>query len=225
MLASYNFLMKDYTLYGVLRKPKLPHGHTIKDMAEDYAVMIRKEFSGPVDILGISTGGSIALQFAADHPGLVNRLIIHSSAYRLNDTAKQLQLDVADLARQGRWRKAWALLIRTVFPNSGLGRWLSRLLVPFSAWLLSLSAPKDPSDLTVTVEAEDKFDFKDRLAEITAPTLVIGGADDYFYSPALFHKTAAGIPNAKICLYDNMGHPAGGKQFRRDILSFLMQDI
>jgi pimeloyl-ACP methyl ester carboxylesterase len=224
MLMMYKFLRNDYTLYGVLRKPRMPQGYTLGDMADDYAVMIQEELGGPVDVLGISTGGSIALHFAADHPDLVRRLVIHSSAHALSDTAKQLQLEVAHLAQQGRWMKAWALLIRTVFPRAGLGKWLSRLLVWFSAGLLSLNAPQDPTDLVVTIEAEDKFAFKDRLAEITAPTLVTGGVDDFFYSPSLFRETADGIPNAKLCLYEKMGHPAGGKQFRRDVLAFLRNE-
>jgi pimeloyl-ACP methyl ester carboxylesterase len=224
MLIGYKFLEKDYTLYGVLRKPRLPKGYTLGDMADDYAEMIREEFGGPVDILGISTGGSIALHFAADHPDLVRRLVIHSSAHTLSDTANQLQLEVARLAQRGRWAKASGLIIETVFPRAGLGKWLSRPLVWISSGILSLNSPKDPTDLVVTVEAEDKFAFKVRLTEITAPTLVAGGVDDFFYSPALFRETAAGIPNAKLCLYEKMGHPASGKQFRQDVLSFLRNE-
>jgi len=177
-----------------------------------------------VDVLGISTGGSIVQHFAADHPDLVRRLVIHSSAHTLSDTAKQLQLEVARLAQQGQWMKAWAILVGSVFPQAGLGKWLSRPLVWFSAWLLSLNAPQDPGDLVVTVEAEDRHAFKDRLGEIAAPTLVVVGDRDPFYTPALFRETAAGIPNARLCLYPNMGHPAGGKQFRRDVLAFLRNE-
>ncbi len=225
MLMMYKFLEDDYTLYGVLRKQEMPHGYTLGDMADDCAVMVREEFGGPVDILGISTGGSIALHFAADHPDLVRRLVIHSSAHALNDTAKQVQLDVARLAEQGQWMKAWAVLVGTIYPQVGLGKWLAQPLVWLSAGLLSLNAPKDPTDLVVTVAAEDKLAFKERLAEITAPTLVAGGVDDFFYSPPLFRETAAGIPNAKLCLYAKMGHPAGGQQFRRDVLTFLREEI
>jgi pimeloyl-ACP methyl ester carboxylesterase len=220
-LHMYKFLEDDYTLYAVRRKPGPPRGYTLKDMANDYVAMIREEFGGPVDVLGISTGGSIALHFAADHPDLVRRLVIHSSAHTLDPTAKQLQLDVARLVQQGRWRQAWAVLIGTIFPQTGLGKRLAQPLVWLSAWLMALSAPKDPCDLVVTVEAKDQHAFQDRLAEIAAPTLVVGGADDFFYSPALFRETAAGIPNARLCLYEKMGHPAGGKQFRRDVLAFL----
>ncbi|WP_428579261.1 hypothetical protein [Sphaerochaeta sp.] len=50
-------------------------------------------------------------------------------------------------------------------------------------------------------------------------------ADDYFYSPELFRETAAGIPNARLCLYAHMARPAGGKRFREDVLQFLREGV
>ncbi|TVR62774.1 MAG: alpha/beta hydrolase [Spirochaetaceae bacterium] len=221
MLSMYAFLKREFTLFAVNRRPGMPSGCTLRDMGDDYATMIREEFGGPVDVIGISTGGSIALHFAADHPDLVRRLVIHSSAHTLNDAAKALQLEVARLAQKGEWRQAWATIVRTIFPQKGPGRWLSQPLVGFSAWLLSRKPPRDPGDLVATVRAEDEHAFKDRLGEIAAPTLVAGGADDFFYSPSLFGETAAGIPNSRLCLYEKMGHPATGWQFRSDVLTFL----
>jgi pimeloyl-ACP methyl ester carboxylesterase len=86
-------------------------------------------------------------------------------------------------------------------------------------------APEDPSDVVVTIEAEDRFNFKDRLHEITATTLVVAGEEDPFYGPTLFRETAAGIPNARLILYPGMGHPASGKQFRQDVLAFLRENV
>ena len=216
----YNFLGEDYTGYSVLRKPGMAHGHTMRDMADDYAEMIREEFGGPLDVLGVSTGGSIVQQFAADHPDLTRKLVIHSSAYTLCAAAKILQMEIGRLAGQRRWRTAWATLLRFTLPPgplAGLQTWLASLL-------LSLFPPKDPSDLMITIEAEDQFNFKTRLAEITAPTLVVAGERDPFYSAALLRETAVGIPNARLILYPGMGHPASGKQFERDVLGFLREE-
>jgi pimeloyl-ACP methyl ester carboxylesterase len=77
----------------------------------------------------------------------------------------------------------------------------------------------------VTVETEDKHDFKDRLAEITAPTLVIAGAQDPFYTETSLRETSEGIPNASLILYAGKGHAAAGKQFERDVLGFLTEDV
>lgn len=217
----YRFLEKDFTVTVVTRRPGLPPSSTLADMAEDYAAMIATEFGGPVDVIGVSTGGSIALHFAADHPELVRRLVIHSSAHTLNENAKALQLEYARLAGSGEWRAASELMVGAMVPRRGLLRVPARWVAPLAAWLMSRRPPADASDLTVTVAAEDQHAFHDRLSEITVPTLVAGGSEDFFYSAALFRETAEGIPGARLALYEGMGHVAHGKQFERDVLAFL----
>jgi len=223
MTFGYGFLERDYTLYAVLRKPGLPQGYTLKDMADDCAEMIRQEFGGPVDVIGVSTGGSLAQHFAADHPDLARRLVIHSSAHSLGDEGKRVQLEIGRLARQGRVRQAWQTMIRFILPCAGIWRVLNPPLAWMAARWLSLGKTPDLSDLTITIETEDQHAFKDRLAEIKAPTLVIAGADDPFYTPDLFRETAAGIPNARLALYEKMRHPAMGRRFEREVLSFLKE--
>ena len=222
MAMPYKFLGQAYTLYSVLRQPGLPAGCTLRDMSESYAELIRSEFGGPVDVLGVSTGGSIAQILAADHPELVRRLVLHSAAYKLSEPARELQKNLARLAAEGKWVRANYVMLTCIIPQKGLRHILALPL----AWLGGLAAgllaaPKSASDLVVTVEAEDQLNFKDRLSEICAPTLLICGEDDPFYTPELFRETAAGIPNARLVMYPNQGHAPAGKQFEAEVISFL----
>jgi pimeloyl-ACP methyl ester carboxylesterase len=82
LLVPFRQLSKHYTVYVVNRRPGLRPGYTLVDMASDYAAMVQGELGGPVDLIGLSTGGSIAQVFAADHPQLVSRLVLYSSAYK-----------------------------------------------------------------------------------------------------------------------------------------------
>jgi pimeloyl-ACP methyl ester carboxylesterase len=212
----YKFLQDGHTVYGVGRRPGMPAGYSMQDMADDYAAMIREEFGGPVDVIGVSTGGSVALYFAAGCPELARTLVIHSSAHRLGDAARKAQMDVARLASRGRWRQACTELLAFTFPGTPFGRLFAWLL----SWAVYPRTPESAADLTATVEAEDRHAFKDRLGEIRAPTLVLGGDRDPFYSEKLIRETAAGIPDARLAIYPGMGHPAMGKQFARDVLAF-----
>ena len=54
---------------------------------------------------------------------------------------------------------------------------------------------------------------------------MIAGEEDPFYTPELFRETAEGIPNARLILYPGMGHTATGKQFGRDLLAFLKEEM
>lgn len=226
-LSGCQFLEEDYTVYIVTRKPGLPDGYSMQNMSDDYAVMIREEFGSPVDVIGVSTGGSIAQHFAADHPALVRRLVLHSTAHTLGEAGKEVQRRIGDLAQQRRWRAAYAAIFGFMSPQAGIKGYVSRLAIWIGSFILArihFMVPKDPSDLIITIEAEDRHNFKDRLSEITAPTLVVAGDKDPFYSEVLFQETAERIPNARLIMYKGMGHPAAGEQFSQDTLAFLRED-
>jgi pimeloyl-ACP methyl ester carboxylesterase len=209
-----------YKIYIVNRRPGLAAGYSLSDMSDDYAVMIKNELGGVADIIGVSTGGSIAQHFAIDHPDLVRRLVLAMAGFRLTEEAKELQMKVADLARKGKRRAASALLGTAVMRGrvaKQVFKWFMWLLGPFSI-------PTDPSDGIVEIEAEDRHDLSDRLAKIKADTLVIGGEEDFFYP---VRETARKIPNAKLVLYPNLGHNAmfaRSRQFGEEIRAFLLSD-
>ena len=212
-------LADTFTIYLVRRRPGLPAGYSMRDMSDDYAKMIRDELGGPVDIMGISTGGPIAQYFAVDHPELVNHLVLAMTGYRLRKNGKRLQRRVGELTRKGKWRTAAALMSTSMFSG------FKGLLFKSMFWLLGkgmFGSPKTPSDGIVEIEAEDRFNFKDHLAEIKVPTLVIGGDKDFFYPVS---ETADRIPDAKRVIYEGIGHTAAMKrQFSVDVLEFLSPD-
>lgn len=220
---SFRELAKEYTVYHVSRRGDLPAGYSTRDMSDDYATMIKEELAGPVDIIGLSSGGPIAHHFAVDHPDLIRHLVLAETGYRLSEEGKELTRHMGDLARQGKWRKAAVLMVTAIYPR-GLKKYFYKLLM----WLFGKSmfgASGNPSDGLVEVEAEVNHNFtSEQLAEINVPTLVIGGEEDKFY---LNRETAEGIPNARLILYEGFGHNAiddNRRQFQTDILAFLNED-
>jgi len=213
-------LTNSYKIYIVSRKPGLSPGYSLSDMANDYAVMIKDELGGAADIIGVSTGGTIAQHFAIDHPDLVRRLVLAMTGFRLNAEAKELQMEVADLARKGKRRAASALLGTAV-----IRRGMAKHVFKWFMWLLGpLMVPADPSDGIVEIEAEDRHDLSDHLDRIETDTLVIGGEEDFFYP---VRETAGKIPNARLVLYPNLGHNAmfaRSRQFGEEIRAFLLAD-
>ena len=78
-------------------------------------------------------------------------------------------------------------------------------------------------DLLVEAKAECEHDSKNRLAEIKVPTLVIAGDSDFAFPEQLYRETAAGIPNARLILYEGVDHfnTLGNKHFGEDVFEFL----
>ena len=87
--------------------------------------------------------------------------------------------------------------------------------------------PADPTDLLVTLDAEDAFDVQAGLPRVTAPTLVIGGGNDHFYTPELFHGTAAGVQDGRVHIFPGWGHlrASGSTATAHLTLGFLLAGI
>lgn len=222
-LRLHGPLGRHFTVYVVNRRPGLATGTTMADIAGDYAHAITADFEPPVHVEGISTGGSVAQQLAVDHGDVVDRLVIASSACRLSPAGRRLQTDFADLVLRGRPRRAYALLGSSVTTHP-----VGRPLMAAMMWLVGASvAPDDPSDMVTTIRAEDAFDASGDLHRITAPTLIVAGARDGFYTPALFRRTAAGIPNARLYLDPRRGHVRAltDRRAAHAIVSFLAGPI
>ena len=214
-------LARAFTVHRISRRVGLETGTTMANLANDYAEALEDGFGGTVDVIGISTGGSLALQLAADRPELVRRLVVAGAAYRLSEHGREFQRRVARLAATGDRRE----LSRMQAPDVADSR-LERRIAGGLLWLvgpLFIRRGWDPSDMIATIGAEDAFDLRERLGEILAPTLVIGGGRDRFYPTDLFRETAQGIPNARLVLYKDRAH--GGtfadRRFGRDVVAFL----
>ena len=216
---SIILLLEEYTVFYVGRRPNLPIDYFFDNIADDYAQMIRREFKGPVDVMGISTGGQIAHYLAADHPDVVRKLIIFSAAYRLSEKGAEIEGRAAEYIKQGKYGKSLATTIELIF-SSGIKRSFMKFLMRLLGKMF-LGKMKYPNDPLVEFQADLEMDFRDRLKDIKAPTLVISGDLDICYSADDVSATAEGIPNAKLILYKGYGHSLTAKQVPKDILSFL----
>jgi pimeloyl-ACP methyl ester carboxylesterase len=211
-----------FTVYRVNRKIGLKRCTTMSDLADDYALALKSSFASPVDVLGVSTGGMVAQQFAVNHPDLLRRLVLGGAAYRLGPVAREAERRSAQFAARGEHRRSLAAMA-PVFVASPLAQRLVGGMYWLTAPLTGMGRNWDPSDMIATIEAEVAFDIGDRLGEILAPTLVICGERDRAFTPKQFRQTAERIPDARLTVYEGRGH--GGsltdRRFARDVVSFL----
>lgn len=208
----------EYTIWIVGRRCGMLPGYRLSDMAKDAAGFIRDHLEVPVDVIG----GSIAMVLAADHGALVRRLVLHSAAHQLSDYGREVQWRAAELAQQERWGDVYRVLLECLLPRHRAVKLLRAPQVRVGSKLAGwIEHTHHASDFVITVEAEDRLRFRERLGEIAAPTLVIAGRADPLYSEDLFRETARGIPDAHLRLYPRLGHPALGRDVRRDLRAFL----
>jgi pimeloyl-ACP methyl ester carboxylesterase len=203
-LAPVAKLTRRRQVFVLNRRRYLPDGLTMTACAAEHADALRSYFTDPVDLIGLSTGGSIAQQLAAEHPDTIRRLVLISTACRLGPTGRQMQAAVAAELRADEIRRAMAVAAGGLFPRIG---WLARGI----GWTAGRRLVTDSiaaADLAATLEAEDGFDLARCPAAIQAPTLIIAGGRDRYYTPALFEETAALIPGSRLEMFRTKGHLA-----------------
>ena len=202
VLAPVRQLADHRRLFAVNRRAGLPSDLTMSRLALEHADGLRAQFGSPVDVVGVSTGGSIAQQLAAEHPDTVRRLVLISTACRLGPTGRTMQAEMATELRAGRVRQAGGVAMAGLLPWAGpVARGIGWLAGP-----RMVRTPPARADLLATLDAEDEFDLATCAGTIEATTLIVAGGRDRFYSPELFTETAALIPGSRLSVFDRRGH-------------------
>jgi 3-oxoadipate enol-lactonase len=95
--------------------------------------------------------------------------------------------------------------------DASMQRWFTPRFAdtaPYRAMLMSTPA----ETYAGTCEALAAWDFRDRLGEIAAPTLVIAGAEDPATPPAHAELIAERIPGARLVVLEDASHFAPVEQ-------------
>ena len=192
-----------FTTYWVGRPTGLTPGVTFAEMTAEVADALRGRFGEPVNIVGFSTGGSLAQQLAAEHPDLVRRLVLISTGCRLGAHAAATQRAMIGIVGRHGPRAAVAAFGWDVVPP-----WRGRSAVAAMMFVTGLRlypGARDTRDFLATLIAEEAFDLAG-LPTIGTPTLIINGGRDRFYEPEVVHETARLIPGSRLVIYPKRGH-------------------
>lgn len=217
LAARYRVVAPDLRGHGRTDKP--PGPYTVPQMAEDVARLMEALGVDSAHIVGLSLGGAVAQAIAARHPRQVRSLTLVNTFARLRPRHPAtwwnlLRRGTALLT--GRLDRQAEVLARAMFPHPGQ-RGLRRAAVE------RLRA-NDPVAYRAAIWAALRFDGRDLLARIRAPTLVVAGAEDTTVDLPTKQELAAKIPGARLVIVPRSGHatpidrPA---EFNRLLLEFL----
>ena len=214
------FLAAGYTVLQTTRRRHMPPGHSVADMADDFAALIREELGGTVDlVIGESFGGMIAQHLTGRHPECTRRLALVVAGCEVSAWGKEVDRRLADALRRGDRVAAGAAFSEYVLPGALL-RPVRRLLAPLVVKTVLDASPTE--DILVEVESELTFDSRATLPLIEAPTLLVCGDQDRFFPPTVVRETARLIPDCTLVWYAGAGHVrvATNARVADDVLAF-----
>ncbi|MFE9444203.1 3-oxoadipate enol-lactonase [Streptomyces sp. NPDC006602] len=144
---------------------------------------------------GVSLGGAVGLQLAVHHPQRVSSLAVICSSAHFNGS-KPWEERAARVRSEGLGPLA----------ESADARWFTRgFTVPE---LVRDHRDADPDAYAACCDALAAFDLRERLAEISAPTLLVAGREDPATPPAHLREIADAVPDAALVEIPGAAHLA-----------------
>lgn len=199
--AAYKAFGEEYTVYGFDRRRNMPDGYTVRQMAEDTAAVMQELNISDADIFGASQGGMIAMCIAINHPGLVRKMVLGSTAAKMDDLGKKGTDRWVALAESGDLTALTAELIDSLYSVNTIGKYKDVLL-----HMNDGMTDYDIRRFILQTQALDDFDISGELSKIQCPVLVIGSEGDKVLSPSQSRMIAEAV-NASIYMYsDEWGH-------------------
>lgn len=205
-----------------------PRRMSVERTADDLAKILSRIAAAPAHVLGYSLGARIALRLAAAHPDAVDRLVLESPSAGIPDPAERAKRTAADEELAACLDAEGIEGFVTTWERSPVFATHAALAPALVARQRAIRLASDPRGLAASLRAAGQGAMEplhDRLAAVTAPTLVIGGMLDTVGRPRA-EAVAAGIPGARIALLDNVGHTPhleARAAFRRLVTTFLME--
>ena len=144
------------------------------------------------------------------------------SASRLSEEGREICERWQALTHEERWQELRAD-VASVTVSGERNKRLTRAFMKILGRYV-IGTPENPSDFLVTLEADLNHDTTERLNEVYAPTLIIGGSEDPYFSESHLHETAEKVPDATLHIYEGVGHGVPKERKRRyenDTLAFL----
>ncbi|MDA8142167.1 MAG: alpha/beta hydrolase [Desulfobacteraceae bacterium] len=217
---KFRVIVFDHRGSGRSEAPKQPY--SIDMLTHDTANLLKAMGVESAHILGLSMGGMIAQQLAIEHPQVVKRLILAAS------TAHGRSINAYFAGVVKRWERERTRVdqrIKEMLPLQFTPGFLrNKATVGMLTFLIKNDRyPQAVDALSRQVDAALAFDCRDRLAQITAPTLILAAREDINAPVALSEELQRLIPKARLAVIDgahgfNLENP---RLFNREVLQFL----
>ena len=164
----------------------------IRDLARDILARAPARFS----FVGLSLGGAVGMRLALDAPERLDRVVLACTSARFGEPVT--------------WEER-ARLVRAEGVEAVVDAVLERWFTPafpdvgrYRAMFLST----DAEGYARCCDALARWDVRDELGRIAAPTLVVSGADDPATPPEHSELLASRIPNARHVVIPGARHLA-----------------
>jgi 3-oxoadipate enol-lactonase len=187
-----------YDARGHGDSPAPPGPYTLDDLVDDVVGLLDEVGAERAHLVGVSLGGMTAMRMAVREPARVHRLVLLCTS--ASTDAGPFRERAATVRRGGTAPLAQAVVSRWVTPAFAAEH------PEVVARLEAMVAGADDEGYAHCCEVVADVELRADLPRITAPTLVISGAQDQALPPEHQRVIAEGIPGAELITLSPAAH-------------------
>jgi 3-oxoadipate enol-lactonase len=219
LAERFRVLTYDHPGHGGSELPEQPC--TVEAIADRLLGLLDELGLDRVSVCGVSLGGMVAMALAVEAPGRVERLVLAcTSAYlgpprQWDERARVVRADGME-----------------AIADTVVGRWFTQELAREDpetvARFRAMLAAAPPEGYARCCEAVGTWDARGRISAITAPALVVAGAEDPATPVAHAERIASGIGGARLHVLERAAHLANVERadaFTSAVLEHLGQEV
>lgn len=204
---------------GVGRSEAPAGPYSIAQMAADAAAVLNAAHVNAAHVFGVSMGGMIAQEFALQYPNRVRSLILGCTAAGGPHAVRAEDAAIQVLMTRGQDPDQFAAAIGPfIYAQGTAAERMDEDTAVRRKWYPSADA------YYAQLQAIMNWEGYSRLAQVSAPTLVLHGENDRLVPPENAKLIAGRIPGAKLVMIPGASHILGTDQpdaVHAAILSFL----
>lgn len=180
-------------------KSEKPSSYTLDDHINDILALMDELGIDKVNLIGMSMGTYVAQGVAVSVPDRVKKMILVSGTTHAKRETEGLLAEHRDEIGHLNFEEQMGRLANHIFYNmEAVGKWLN-----------SIPGGLTPEQQEIAADALANFDFRPKLENVKAETLVISGKHDELNPPHEGKEIADLIPGAKFVEFENSGHAPG----------------
>ena len=197
-------ILVDFLDQGRSDRMTEPYDHSIQVRLVDALVDVLPY--DKVNVMGISYGGEIAVQYAVEYPDRVRRLVLANTAGRTSSWLRKIGDGWNEVAKHKDGFAYYLTTIPVIYSTEFFEKradWMDGREKTLKAYFSREDVLEALIRLT---DSSRDYDYVDRLHEITCPTLVISASEDVLVPPTeqiILHQH---IKNSSYVTINGSGH-------------------
>ena len=210
--TAYKKLSDNFEVYFIDRRKKIPlnskisensdetvSGYSIYEMAKDTAEVLKKLNLNDINLLGVSQGGMISQYIAINNPELVKRLLLVSTACKVEEKNRRLFETWESLSKNKASRKLAESFGTSVYSPGFYEKYKDNI---FSACNCT---DEEFEKFSIMVKSLYNLDLQQELYKIKCPAMVFAGQNDKIFSVEQSKAMAEKI-GCPLYVFKDFGH-------------------